>query len=514
MQERLSFTAGHSLPYESSSSDVPQSVSPPPYEPTAGSSLFLAETTTTRTEVVTTTTTTTQLFSLSPWRKRSFANILHQSADIGANGRRETTLLSTRPSTLVVEKELPPTPPHEYALNSNISLTSGASTDRKPTDGSFTKYFTSPPNSPSVSGSQPTVQSTAVLARAGLGLGLPHVLPHASTSSTTRPPAAEYGVTVPTIHRAQKTSASLTRGRPTPIHIPFEEDRRRRTRGVSFGTSSFLKFGSADVKGKKKEKEFDYESPAKGPPKTLSRRPSFWSRKQSDTVALSTTTPKNTRDQLAPILTLPPISPFDTSITITPSPPFPPQHNRSLSRSYTERGDPYQTTEAIPSRRPATANPSYGPCTSRSLTVESLGAPEVLPVFMRSSSRPQTSTTGQRPRSLTNPPVLCSPSPDQSILLKSPLPSGSSTSSQDIRGRPNSTTSPRYSLDQRFKIFSSGDTQGSGKSQTLLSTKSQMNSPLPLNDQESPALYLLRLQAAVSKAEVAGILASRCVTFV
>ena len=35
--------------------------------------------------------------------------------------------------------------------------------------------------------------------------------------------------------------------------------------------------------------------------------------------------------------------------------------------------------------------------------------------------------------------------------------------------------------------------------------------PKPLNKEESPDIYLTRLQSAVSKAEVAGILASRCV---
>jgi hypothetical protein len=63
-----------------------------------------------------------------------------------------------------------------------------------------------------------------------------------------------------------------------------------------------------------------------------------------------------------------------------------------------------------------------------------------------------------------------------------------------------------------LKIFSSGDTQKPGKPQAFPSPKSHLNPPLPLKDQESPELYLVRLQAAVSKVEVAGILASRCVS--
>lgn len=480
MQEQLTLTiTGHTLPHAS-----PQSVSPPPYEPNTNSSVFLAETTTTRTEVVTTTTTTTHFFSLSPWRKSSFANLMHQSAGINDNGQREPIAFPTRPR---VEKELPPTPPHDQDLDSNISPTY-ASADL--------------PKSPEVRDSQPTRHSTAVLARAALGLGLP---PHASTSSsssripfgTASSPGPEDDVTTPEVYKSDQINANLTHESLATVN---DEDRRRRTRGVSFGASSFLKLGSAEVKGKRKEKEIGNESAAKGSPKTISRRPSFWSRKKSDTVVRSSTTSDNTEAHLAPHLTLPPISPFDANITFTPSPFSSLQHYRTISRSYSERGDSCQTTEATSSRRPATANPSDGHLGSRFPMLEPSSAPEVLPVFMRSSRRPQTAVTGQRPRSLTNPPGLFLSPLDQSISLKPPLPRGSSASSTGTRNRPNSTT---YSLDKGLTtILPSGD-----------SKKPQLIPPVPLKDQESPELYLSRLQAAVSKVEVAGILASNADAF-
>jgi hypothetical protein len=529
MNKRPSLTiAGRTLPHESrSSSDVTQFVAPPPYESDPNSSVFLAETTTTRTEVVTT-TTTTHFFSLSPWRKRSFANLMHQNADLNGNVRRAPTEPSARLTTLLVEKDLPPTPPHEQDSDSNISEVSsvpphqpqaspsGAYAGGGPSDELASASLSAGSlNSPNIYDARSAMHSTTVLARATLGLGLYNVLPLASLPSSGIDASvcqarAERDITATEIHRIDRVVANSTRGRPPPIDLPPEEDRRRRTRNLSFGTSSLLKFGPVDVKGKRKENEADDASPAKGSPKTITRRPSFWSRKKSETVVLSPTTFDNTRGQFAPHLTLPPISPFDTNITITPSSSSPPQHQRALSRSYSERGDLHQTTEVIPSRRPATANPSPGLHISRFPIIEPREA-EILPAFMRPSRRPQTSVPSQRPRSFTTPPVIPSSSLDNPMSPTTPSPRGPSASSPETRTRPRSTTSSRYSLDRGLKAFSASDTHVSEKSQIFASPKAQWNPPVPLGDQESPELYLSRLQAAVSKAEIAGILASRCV---
>jgi hypothetical protein len=514
--------SGRTLPHESRSLDLTQSVAPPPYESDPDSSIFVAETTTTRTEVVT--TTTTHFFSLSPWRKRSFANLMHQNADVNGNDRRTPTEFSVRPSALLVEKELPPTPPPGPDFDRSISeipfvlphqpSPSDAYASGGPSDELASTSLST--GSPNINDAHPAMHPTAVLARATLGLGLPHVLPLASipysgvdASFNQARHSAEHDIITTEIHRTDKVVADSTRGRPPPIDLPFEEDRRRRTRNLSFGTSSFLRFGPVDPKGKRKENETDDESPSKGSPKTITRRPSFWSRKKSETVVLSPTTSDNTntRDQFVPHLTLPPISPFEANITITPLSSSPPKHQRHISRSYTERGDLRQTTEA--SRRPATANPSPGFHTPRFPTIEPR-ALEVLPV-MRSSRRPQTSVPSQRHRSFTTPPVLSLPSLDIPMPPTTPLPRGPSASSPETRSRPRSTTSSRYSLDRGLKAFSSGDSHVFRKSQVFASPKAQWNPPLPLGDQESPELYLNRLQAAVSKAEIAGILASRCV---
>ena len=57
-----------------------------------------------------------------------------------------------------------------------------------------------------------------------------------------------------------------------------------------------------------------------------------------------------------------------------------------------------------------------------------------------------------------------------------------------------------------------GHRQNPGTSSRPPSSQSRMNLPLRLTDDESPELYLHRLEAAVSKAEVAAVLASRYVT--
>ena len=498
------------IPHESRSSDVSQSVLPPPYDPNGNSPVFVAETTTTRTEVVTT-TTTTHFLSLSPWRKRSFANLLHQNTDTKVNGLREANTFPPSSSAILVEKELPPTPPHDQQADSDIAQTSSASTDQGLADESSTEYSASPPADPGNSpnrGPPSGIQSTGVLARAPLGLEFPHALPHTRTPSSANvsvssaiSPVAKHDVNVSESHRNESISPNSKREGPVPIDVTYDENRRRRSRSVSFG-ASFLRFGSANIKGKSKEEETNSQSSVKVSPKTISRKPSFWSRKKPENIVLSSATSDSAKDHFTPLLPLPPISPFDANITINPPSPH---HYRNTQRSF-ERGN--QTAETIGFRRPATANPSYGRHPSRFTTVEPLGTPDVFTCSSRKSQKP---TTSQRPHSLTNPHESSLSPLDQSISAEPPLRSGSSSSSQDTRSRPNSSTSSGYSLDNGLKIFSSGDTQGSGKSQTPPRTKSQSNLPVPLKDEESPELYLDRLKAAVSKVEIAGILASRCV---
>ncbi|KAJ7630641.1 hypothetical protein FB45DRAFT_916156 [Roridomyces roridus] len=426
---------------------------PPPYKDPAGP-LYITETTT---QVLTTTTQTTHFFSLPLWKKRPSAPLPVSSASSSGS-------LGNSRDRLRVEKDLPPTPSNEE----DLPLPSTSS--RK-----------------SLSASQ---SSAALLAHASLGIGLPHAMRNPSASSSTSDVNTIAFVTNsdPPVRRtksSQKLRATSAYDPPGSIQVSFSEGGKRRSRGISLGTTAaFLTLADPDPKGKGKET-------APPMPKTsLVRRASFWSRKKAEQPE-----PITPRDDI-PLPTLPsvlPMTPFTMDDFHASSPSSHSQHARRLSRSHSARDGGITNSALSPSdttrprrasKRPATADSS-----ARSPSFPDSPPPLPPPPVPRSTLPvSESDAPSRRPRAQTNPPLLYRLSMN---LFSSSSASSSNQSSTMIHESPrNSPTrsasnSPRTSLNKTPVVI-----------------------PKPEVDHESPELYLRRLLLAVSKAEVAGILAS------
>ncbi|KAF5377559.1 hypothetical protein D9615_005260 [Tricholomella constricta] len=519
---------------------------PPPYDPSPNLPIIVAETTTTRTEVVTT-TTTTHFFSLPLWRKRPFAS---------ASSSRQSTLdpyaatdehgmlpPTTRSSVLMVEKDLPPTPPDEGASSS--SQQSGLSVLQDHLSNSESRTSNASLSSTSPSNAHPTstahesfsaTPSTAALARATLGLGLPHVLPHVSPPSsssevnsvafTQAMPPQESTDSSNTVRRSKSTQKLRAMDIVSP-NIPLGEEEHIRTRGLSFTTGSILlQLGKADTKGKAKEQDAASDRQPTSPQMTnnLARRASFWSRKKSppQEPSVHLSPPELLTPLASQLPVLHPVSPFSMNITITPSSPSPvPKdkgaHSRGLSRSHSAgsslRSPPLRTrNNSFKDRLPGQIERS-APSSSRKLSASPvpLSSPSTEVFHELGSANQEINVPKSRRRAQTNPPLLNRlslgwlqtshnspppPLPRLSNLSFRPHTSCSTLSDSSLSGRQNS--SPLF-------IESPNS---SNSSRPSLEKGSVTTVPLPSGKEESPEVYLKHLQATVSKAEVAGILAS------
>ncbi|KAJ7783445.1 hypothetical protein DFH07DRAFT_873336 [Mycena maculata] len=474
------FSLGNSQP----SQDLP-----PPYkDPSAP--LILAETTTTTQVLTTTTTQTTHFFSLPLWKKRPSAPVpvVHRSAfgaDVTEDGRM---------NRYMVEKDLPPTP-DEPIFPVRLPGTNGsANTSPRKSFGSS--------------------QSTAALAHASLGLGLPLAMRNASaSSSSSEVNTVAFGTAAdPPVRRAKSVNKLRTTSAfepPVAIEVSSSEGGKR-TRGVSLGTTAaFLNLAGSDAKGKGKETV--EREPAPAPKASLARRASFWTRRKATTMESSATPPQRETIPLPSLPSVLPLTPLTMDDLPMSSTSLHSRHTRGLSRSYSERhGIPLPTTPSDNSghararrlsKRPATADssvrsPSFlesapplppPPLPSPLPTTESdIGppAPERPPAPESSDSH----APPRRPRAQTNPPLLYrlslnlfSSSTTPALTQPPTIIHDSPQNSPSI----SASNSPRVSLNKPPSVI-----------------------PRPETDHESPEIYLARLLLAVSKAEVAGILAS------
>lgn len=491
---------------------------------------ILAETTTTRTEVVTTTTTTTHFFSFPLWRKRGPAssNPSRQSTVDLQSGIDDHGVLSSsaRSSFYMVDKDLPPIPADEPALSAGQHPGPSKSVDSILGNEALRLAPTARP-SDSVK-SVPSHQFTSALAQASLEVGLSPILPRTLSSSSSNEvntiafvpsvsPLRSSGIQ-PRLRKsksAQKLGATISLDAAT-------YDEYRRNRGISFNGSTLLTIGMDDVKVRDQiRKDRLHRSPTsssfQSTPKGLARKTSFWSRRKlqpRDTQADSLMMEQFPTPQSTQLPVLPPISPFSMNITITsPSDSIAVRqksaHTRRLSRSHSahsslrpvgsEMEGPSLCHLAHPRRVPSPSFPSI-PVTQQS--------------FAGSVQEPivsEENATKRRPRAQTNPPLLNRLSmglfPNSSPSLPS-LPRLSNPSS--MFARPHTSYSTLFSASKgRHMTFPSTESPSSNHSTGLSAEKRpSVEIPLPTGD-EQPFQYLRRLRAIVSKAEVAGILASR-----
>ncbi|KAL0950980.1 hypothetical protein HGRIS_007727 [Hohenbuehelia grisea] len=463
---------------------------PPPYDQVAGAPVVLATTTTT--EVVTTTTQTTHFFSLPLWRKRGpVASSAHPSGTDDHGVLQPDALRAA-----MVDKALPPTPPNESDSDDQQAGPSSLDNSRSP---SISTHSSPRPPEPR--------KSTMALAQAALGVGLPHIIPRASpSSSSTEVNSIAFLSSASRAGSSSGVRRSKSTHKPKPSSTTEDGGPPVRARNISLGATALLPNGNG-AKGKGKEREAEGDGNAS--PKVLSRRPSFWSRKkQAAPSELERPRSEFRRTDLpSPSLpALPPISPFFTDDRLTGSPEpsmaFARPRSGSLMGATQRPRTAYVTGSqnemsaydahrmsltSSPPRRPMTADSSTrSPTRSMFLTTSPL--PDPLRELPASPPSP-TSTTelhARRPRAQTNPPILHRLSLN---LFSSPFNNSSvnnSASSTLISAR----TSPRTSISRRT-----------------------VEIPRPGEHDESPETYLGRLRAAVSKAEIAGVLASSATPF-
>ncbi|KAJ7042551.1 hypothetical protein C8F04DRAFT_1076289 [Mycena alexandri] len=491
---------------------------PPPYKTPPAPLLVAETTTTTQTQVLTTTTTqTTHFFSLPLWRKRPatptpVAPVVRHTVfgvEVSEDGRMHGR------DRFRVEKDLPPTPPDEPAFPVRIAA-NDAARHAPEEDPRLSSFFPTTSSRKSFAASQ----STAALAHASLGLGLPHAMRNPSASSSTSevntvafgtsPMSPPEPRTLNTIRRAKSSLklrvTSAAAEPPVTIELSNSEGGKRRTRGMSLGTTAaFLNLGGgSDAKGKSRESE---EHPGGGtPPKpSLARRASFWSRKKAATMDLPEPLPQRKAIPLPSLPSVVPITPFTMDDMPMSASSAHSKHSRGLSRSYSERAGVPPTPKSSASdsgfprprrtsRRPATADstarsPSFLDSPPPPLPTPPLPVPVVEPAKPAPISVPaqdsHISSPLRRPRAQTNPPLLYRLS--MNLFSSSTAPSLTQPLHDSPQNSPtlSASNSPRVSLNRPPSVV-----------------------PKPEIDHESPELYLSRLLLAVSKAEVAGILAS------
>ncbi|SRR6266404_4352558 len=462
----------------------------------------------------------TQFFTLPVWRKNQGQQpspSQHLSMS-GAEDCQQSSECHRRTQTVDPrEKALPPTP---ISSNEDVSGAHLRRVDSPPIEGQ------SPSNRPSRQTLQSVVtpatrpspsRATAALAHASLAISLPHSMPRASASSFHSdvnslafipiPQSDRHPFPTSTVRRT-KSFHHLNECRTDDRGSLFSVKRSRRSRGISFGPVNTL---DSDGKGKGKALE-DIPSHITPPRKSLVRRASFWSRKRNDSM----------KSAVMPVPTLPPRNSFDHLSHMLPSlPPMSPLHfDTTISRS----SHSSQTEEQLPPSPPGLSSrdeyqnhpPPPNPAVSNS------EMPVRLPQPPGRKHRPATADSAvNRLRALS----FCEPTPvpDTSALRSPPVLAPSERHDTAIprqAARPRSQTNPPLLHRLSANLFSFGSSLSLSASRV---TEAQVNPPEPsphtfasesfstkpqLNE-ESPAAYVERLLGAVSKAEIASILASR-----
>lgn len=310
-----------------------------------------------------------------------------------------------------------------------------------------------------LSTSSPVVQTHSVT-RASLGKGFPRT-PLASYPETNTIPFASSVSPIPVLKPTVRKSRSFQwlRRNVSENHTPSNDNHphhsvNERHRGSSLGASSFLSIDVPSDGDTSRPTKLSPSSP-KAVTKTLPRRASFWSKGRRSHSKEPSNHPSHNEGI---ILTLPPLpSVYHVS-------PFNINHLTEAPSSF-----PTQMTEAtyVPPFSDPDPSCNAEPC--------------------------ETDTPLPRPRAQTNPP-------------NSPNPPFFRRFSIGILSALEPSSPPPLDL----------HANNSAQSLAIAPTVARQAVhkpviPKPLSKEESPDIYLARLQSAVSKSEIAGILASRYV---
>lgn len=509
---------------------------------------------------MTTTQTTTHFFSLPLWRRRaapvsSTASARHSLVESNADENGIIISGPTGPS-LMLEKALPPIPMDVASSAGPLAATPETEEDAtlsRDSTGVFphsqsTSSAVSSPRSRLRKPSRPVTSPSAsqTLAQASLGLGLPHVLPRAATSSSSEVNSVAFVSAGSDIPRSDLRRAKSYRGLNSMSSADdVSDDGHRRTRGVSLGPYNTPSPGTG-TEGKGKGKAAGDES-SSSTSRPLSRKSSFFSRKRNDsdkrTAPLPVSTSNSSGNLKPSISPLHPVSPLRVDMSNEPwYPESSTYDDRStlrppgLVRRHSERSGhlpsppaspPYVTVET-----PALPTAHFAPDQRGSSKSQSLRRPRTADSASRSRSRSLfLDSTFAYASTLSPPPIPSMPS----IPVEKDASSGHvAMSPPSSRPLPRTKTGGNPPLLHRLSMnfFSSspkhnsinasgffGDSISSSPTSSPIASprvslaKTPAEVPKPRMEEESPEVYLERLTEAVSKAEVATVLASSADSF-
>jgi hypothetical protein len=516
------------------SSPVPP---PPAYNDSRYASPVLVSETTTTTQVVTTTQTTTHFFSLPLWRRRppaptaaaasrsSVGAAPDEMGQVAPGMRIASGPVSFPPKT---DKALPPTPAGSEEGPSAVQLLISRVESPVPLitqarDGQHTPLpAPSPPRNSFHSTHEPTPRSSLsdqpkfALARAALGLGLPHVMPQQlqpESSSGRSSSAASSMRRVKSFYTPEGQPSTESReAEATPSAASTTASNRRRSRGLSLGPWQL----GVDMKPKAKKEDGVAPSPV------LSRKGSFFGRRRKDSAKATPT---------------PPVPPSPVLVQASPEMPTLPQVATVSPFSLNPNTMSSPLTGQLRRHNSQRERPKERPVSQQSMSMLSFmenHSPPVSPQppvkkpstdYLRSSPtasdmpkpvlrRPQTADgNGDRIRSysmfLGSFPVPVVPA----IEASPPLPRPSlAPSNPDTTTRRRSQTNP-MSMWPSFQSFTGPPASSTAHASPTPSPRVSLNKPsaeeLKPQTAESPDIYLQRLSEIVSKAEIAAVLASR-----
>ena len=412
----------------------------------------------------------------------------------------------------------PPPPPPKDRISSTviprISSVGDNHGDQEFIPGSST--IASPERTPSRRRQDPPFrQSTAALAHASLGLGLPHVMPSQGASSsslditTLRNVSNPRNDVDPSVARSiMRKAKSFQKLRPDPPPEDFQNLReRRRSRGLSLGPLHFA------IEGKDKERE--PESPAKA----ISRKPSFWRRRKDSLKTLAHSEPQKPlppvpnqpADPKGHLHLQPPVP--STSINDRNSMPGPisgqlPTPKRTLLRSRSGFLQRSNSERVLSGTRPSSAHGSSHYTTSKSSGVARLpGRPSTagaLPSSPRSSHlTPSISFSSITPQPMTDRADSFPLDPSKPRARASTNPPLFHRLSMNLF-----SSSPPIPALPHTQLTSSPETSAFSSPRPSIS-KQSIDIPKPRIDEESPKQYVDRLTETVPKSDIATVLASR-----
>lgn len=532
-------------PYSSSNSPEPPSLSQP----------FFSETMTTTVTTTHTTHTTTHFFSLPIWRRRGGHPMSGALSEDPSNSRQHLNVGENgafiRTSFYNIDKDLPAVPAVEHAeqpldaSQDNYSrlrreAVSQSGTDVQSSNDGSLMHGRSLDTTPSTSQNP----STFALARAALGLGLPHVMPQATASASISDATVQEQLsglrpkTSMLFSPDMRRSKSITRARSEYFpDVSVVEDRLRTPRRNTVVALEDRKT-EAGFEGKGKDRATVQDSQEEDQrPKLISRRPSFWNRRRVQSLkAPQIPTSHDALHSPAPALpTLQPVSPMfaDNEVHSSPaqSPSSPSFHpSGRLKRRHSERGTSFSSSLKSPLDSSSLLDPGFldpsllpvpppipkrsphrpispevsRPSQDSSRLMLQLSSPgstwtaDVSSADSFSASRPHSPPmqVGRRPRSMTNP---------SNILHRLSMGFFSPSS------QPSPLSSPTVSTNVFDDKFASSSPRTSASLMRSSISKSTIEIPKPREDEEPPDVFLARLEEAVNRAEIVNVLAGRYV---